>query len=220
MEARPGERFALFDLDGTLTDPEIGITRCVDHALDALGLPVPDPATIRTFIGPPIRDAFIMMGVPPSQVEEAVERYRDRYSPIGMYENEVIPGVVGCLDRLEDAGVVLGVATSKVEVYAFEILEHFGLASRFAAISGCDFDGTNADKADIVARCLAGLGTDGRSAVMVGDRRHDVVGAATCGLPTVGVTWGFGTEGELRDAGATAIVTDVNELADAVLGLL
>jgi phosphoglycolate phosphatase len=216
-----GERCAVYDLDGTLTNPELGIVRCVEHTMLELGLDVPAPALVRACIGPPLREAFIMLGVPDSRAEEAVATYRDRYGETGLFENELIEGITIGLDELLESGVRLAVATSKIEQYAQRILEHFEIADRFEAVAGVSFDGHRTEKADVVADCLMRLGSpEPARTVLIGDRRHDVEGARKSGIACIGVTWGFAAPGELERAGAARVVDNPSELPAAVWSLL
>jgi phosphoglycolate phosphatase len=214
----------LLDLDGTLMDSAPGIVASAAHAYRALGLPVPDAATLRSFVGPPITDSFPRHGVPPELLSEIVRQYRAAFTAGGMYDNAVFDGVPGALRALRDAGCVLAVATSKPEVYAVPICERFGLTPLVDAVFGAPLDEATSTKADVIAKALATLGrvspvdasTDG-PVLMVGDREHDVHGAAAHGIDCLGVTWGYAAPGELEAAGAVALVDDVAELADAVL---
>jgi phosphoglycolate phosphatase len=197
------------------------------HAYRALGLPVPDAATLRSFVGPPITDSFPRHGVPPELLSETVRQYRAAFTAGGMYDNAVFDGVPAALRTLRDAGCTLAVATSKPEVYAVPICERFGLTSLVDAVFGAPLDEATSTKADVIAKALATLGrvspvdaaTDG-PVLMVGDREHDVHGATAHGIDCLGVTWGYAAPGELEAAGAVALVDDVAALADAVLARL
>ncbi|MFP3714181.1 HAD hydrolase-like protein [Puerhibacterium sp. TATVAM-FAB25] len=207
----------LLDLDGTLTDSAPGITASVAHAYTSLGLPVPDAATLRSFVGPPITDSFPRHGVPAERVQEAIAAYRARFAESGMWENSVFDGVPEALRELRAAGCVLAVATSKPEVFARPITERFGLAALVDGVFGAPLD-ESSTKADVIAAALATLGRTAGDApmVMVGDREHDVHGAAAHGIDCLGVSWGYAGPGELAAAGAVAVVDDVAKLADAV----
>lgn len=219
----------LLDLDGTLTDSGPGIMSSLRHAYATAALPVPDDATLRTFVGPPMLATMLANGVPAARVTEVVGYYREAFAAGGMYENSVYPGVPEALGALRDAGVRLAVATSKPEVYARPIARHFGLDAFLDggtdAVFGADVDGgPRATKGDVVAYALATLA--GRAAgvppldrvVMVGDRLHDVEGAREHGIPTVGVAWGYAQPGELDDAGAAAVVASPADLTTLLLG--
>jgi phosphoglycolate phosphatase len=216
----------LLDLDGTLMDSAPGITASAAHAYRALGLDVPDAATLRTFVGPPITDSFPAHGVPPERVGEAVAAYRSVYADGGMYDATVFDGIPDALTALREAGCTLAVATSKPEVYAQPVCEKFGLADLVDAVFGAPLDESTSTKADVVERALVTLdvprpGAPGAGPVlMVGDREHDVHGAAVHAVGCLGVAWGYALDGELERAGALAVVDAVDDLAAAVLELL
>ncbi|MDY0885084.1 HAD family hydrolase [Dongia soli] len=209
----------LLDLDGTLTDPQIGITRSIRHALEALKLPVPSEQALISFIGPPLLEAFHDLVGDATLAQRCVDHYRDRFGTIGLYENEVFPGVPEMLDQLLAVGHRLYLATSKPHVFASRILDHFGLTSRFAAIYGSELDGTRTRKADLIAHLLAKEGIGGEPAVMIGDREHDVHGASANNLPAIGVLYGYGSRAELEAAGATAFVASPAEIP-AIAGMM
>lgn len=216
--ARPA---ALLDLDGTLTDPYPGITGSIVHALEQLGRPRPEEAVLRGMIGPPLEAAFAaMLDGDAALAKEALRLYRERYAPIGLYENMVFPGIPEALAALKAAGLRLTTASSKPRVFVEKILEHFGLLDFFDAVHGSEFDGTRVDKAEVIAHVLAREGIDGREAVMVGDRSHDVIGARANGIPVIGVGWGYGSAEEFAGAPPDLMVTEVIELPPAVLRLL
>jgi phosphoglycolate phosphatase len=205
----------LLDLDGTLMDSAPGITASAAHAYRALGLPVPTAAVLRSFVGPPITGSFVAHGVPAHRAVEAVAAYRAEFVTRMMSDNGVFDGIVDVLDDLRSAGVLLVVATSKPEVFAGPICDAFGLTARVDAIFGAPLDDVPSTKADVVAAALAAF-PDADPVLMVGDREHDVRGAAAHGVPTVGVTWGYATDGELLRAGAVELVDDVRTLSAVV----
>jgi phosphoglycolate phosphatase len=207
----------LFDLDGTLTDSGVGIANSVQAALDEIGHGPLDAAALRRFVGPPLLDSFAGLGLPRATCEAAVQAYRRYFTETGLYENAVYDGIEEALDALGDAGVVLGVATSKPEPFARRILEHFGLASRFAVIAGAGLDGTLCHKQEVIAAALEGVGAAAGTVTMVGDREHDVFGAQAHGLPCVGVAWGYAEPGELERAGARPIVSEPAQLVDVLV---
>jgi phosphoglycolate phosphatase len=209
----------LFDLDGTLTDPGPGITGCIQHALASLGLRPPAASDLRHCIGPPLRESLAALLGPDggTRVEEALRLYRARYAAEGLFENQVYPGIEAALAALSRQGHRLWVATSKPQVYALQIVEHFGLAPYFAGVHGSELGGAHADKGDLIAHILRTEGIAPEGAWMVGDRRHDVAGARRNRVSAVGVLWGYGSEEELRAAGAARIVTRPAELC-ALLG--
>lgn len=194
----------LFDLDGTLTDSGEGIINCAKMTLERFGLPIPSPDELRTFVGPPLGDSFMKYGVPADRVEEAIAVFRSRYLPIGKFENHPYPGIRELLETLKGQGHKLYVATSKPEVTAVEVLEHFDLASFFDCICGATFDQSHVSKSDVIAFLLEQIGTDADT-VMVGDTAFDVIGAAAHGIPTIGVSWGYGKVQDMKKAGAAAI---------------
>lgn len=211
--------YILFDLDGTLTDSSEGITNAVVYALEYYGIHE-DKKHLKKFIGPPLRDSFQeYYGFSTQRAAEAVEKYREYYNAGGMFENQVYPGIPRLLHRLNGAGKTLIVATSKPEGMAREILEHFGLASCFYDIQGADLEGTREKKEDVIRYVLEKQGiTDTEDVVMVGDRRHDVEGAAAFGIPCIGVLYGFGSRKELERAKARWIAEDVEMLERLLLG--
>lgn len=213
----PG-RVALIDLDGTLTDPYPGISRSIFHAMERLGRPLKPDTDLSWCIGPPLSTAFrtLLETEDEGLIAEAVAAYRERYGTVGLYENTLYPGIEAALDALVADGVTLMLATSKVRAFAVRILEHFGLASRFGAIHGSEFDGTRADKGELIRYIVTTEGIAAASKVMVGDRYHDVAGAAVNGIPTVGAGWGFGGREELIRAGARCVVEAVAELPVAI----
>lgn len=201
----------LFDLDGTLTDSGEGIINCATLALEHFGLSVPDKQTMRQFVGPPLRDTFIKFGVPADKAEEAIAVYRSRYIPIGKFENSPYPGIRELLERLRSDGHTLYVATSKPEEMSVEILTKFDLARYFDRICGATLDGTRDEKAQVIAYLLSQAG-DAQNAIMVGDTAFDVIGAAAHGIPTIGVSWGYGQVSDMEQAGAKAIAHTMQEL--------
>jgi phosphoglycolate phosphatase len=213
----------LLDLDGTLMDSAPGITASVAHAYRALGLPVPDAATLRSFVGPPITDSFPRHGVPPELLTEAIAQYRAAFTAGGMFDNAVFDGVPAALRELRESGFALAVATSKPEVYARPICDRFGLSPLVDGVFGAPLDEGTSTKADVIAKALANLGRnteDAARTLMVGDREHDVHGAAEHGIACLGVTWGYAAPGELERAGAVAVLDDVADLVPAVLARL
>jgi phosphoglycolate phosphatase len=199
-----------------LTDPKVGITRCIAYALEALGAPVPGMEELTSWIGPPILDSFrTQLGdMDPELPERAVEKYRERFSEIGIFENEVYEGIPEALAELVAGGARLVLATSKPKVYAERILDHFDLTRYFAAVHGSGLDGSLSDKGELIGHIL---GVEGCSAVMVGDRKHDIIGAAACGVPCIGVLYGYGSREELVAAGAACLCERPLDLPAVVL---
>ncbi len=215
----------LFDLDGTITDSAPGIVDCFRHALAAVGAPPPDDATLRGVVGPPIVHTLRRLGLSEADVRRARAAYRERYDAQGWAQNAVFPGLPDLLRDLARPGVTLGVATSKNERMARRILRHFDLDGPFTFIGGASDDDTRIEKGDVIAHTLTALGrrphppesggTPG--VVLVGDRSHDVLGAARFGIPTILVGWGYGTPAERATARWTAATPE--ELG-ALLGRL
>ncbi len=205
------EKAILFDLDGTLTDSGEGIMNCATLALNHFGLPVPDRETLRVFVGPPLDETFIKFGVPADRTDEAIAVYRSRYTTIGKFENEPYPGVEQLLQKLQQQGYRLFVATSKPEGMSVEILEKFGLAQYFERICGATLDGSRSKKSDIIAYLLNQAGGVA-NAVMVGDTAYDIIGANAHGIPAIGVSWGYGKVADMEKAGAAAIAHSMDEL--------
>ena len=209
----------LFDLDGTLTDSAPGIIACIEHALEDLGLERPGDDVMRTFLGPPLYDTFGgHFGLSDEDVHRAVAKYRERYHDVGLFENDVYDGVPGLLAAVS-AQVPLAVATSKPTYSATRILEHFDLAQYFDVIGGSELDGTRIHKEQVVAYSLGEMRDRGIASapVMVGDREHDVRGAATHDVPCIGVMWGYGSREELESAGAVAVADTVADLQAMLL---
>ena len=204
----------LFDLDGTLTDSREGITRCIAHALARYGREVPPLAELERYIGPPLHRTF--EALVPEAAQEALAAFRERYGTVGLFEKQVYPGVVDALAALQDVTQSMFVATSKPLPYAKRIIEHFELQHFFRAVYGCEMDGVRADKTELLAHMVSEEGFEPSSAVMIGDRSHDIVAARANGMRSVGVTWGFGSADELTQAGADVICDAPNELLMAV----
>jgi phosphoglycolate phosphatase len=203
----------LFDLDGTLTESGPGIMSSVRYALAKMGEPALDDEQLRRFIGPPLLDSFRdFCGFDPAEVAVAIAAYREYYATDGQYENSVYDGIPELLASLRTAGRTLAVATSKAEVYAASILEHFALTEYFSTIVGSELDGRRTAKSDIITEALDRLGRPASGTVMIGDRSHDVRGAVTVGVGSIGVLWGYGDDAELTAAGADALAATPAEL--------
>jgi len=204
----------LFDLDGTLTDPYQGITRCISHALLALGRPAPPQMDLRWCIGPPLKNSFarLLASDDDKLAEEAVAIYRERFGSVGLFENEVYGGIPEALTALQEVGHILYVATSKPTVYAKQIVEHFDLQRYFRAIHGSELDGTRSDKTNLISHILQSEGIASSETLMIGDRKHDMIGAKANGVCGIGVLWGYGTQDELEASGAHACIRRPQEL--------
>lgn len=203
----------LFDLDGTLTDSGEGIINCAQYAFQQMGYPVPPREEMGVFVGPPLWDTFEKFGIPKERTDEAVQIFRSRYVPIGKFENTPYPGIRELLEALGAEGNLLYVATSKPETTAVEVLEHFDLAGYFDRICGADLEKKRNSKDAVIAYLLNMTGSDAEM-VMVGDTEYDVLGAAAHGIPTIGVSWGYGDVAAMEKAGAKAIANSTEELLE------
>ncbi|WP_454165767.1 HAD hydrolase-like protein [Gordonia iterans] len=208
----------LVDLDGTVTDSFPGISASFAHAVAALGAPAPAPEVLRGIAGPPLLDSMLAYGFSPDDAQRAVSAYRERYEAVGWLECRVFDGMADLLAELSVSGRTLALATSKFESTARRMLEHFGLAGHFTVIAGASADGTRRSKAQVIARALDVLGLEQMTTpiVMIGDRSHDVDGAASFGIPTIAVGWGYARPGEVDEA--TWTVHTVPQLRE-VLGV-
>ena len=206
--------YLLFDLDGTLTNPQEGITKCVQHALRAFGIEEPDLEKLIPFIGPPLIQSFMeFYNMSEEDARKAVAVYRERFSTVGLFENFPYPGIADMLAELKAQGKILAVASSKPTIYVRRILEKFELAPYFDIIEGSNLDGTRVDKKEVIAEVLSQL--DNPSAddlLMIGDRKFDVIGAREMGFGCVGVRFGFAAPDELEQSGAIYIADTVRDL--------
>ncbi|MBQ3562088.1 MAG: HAD family hydrolase [Clostridia bacterium] len=209
----------LFDLDGTLTDPAEGITNSVIYALKKLGITPPDKKELLKFIGPPLDESFEKyFGLSKTEAVNAVSIYREYFAPKGLFENNIFDGVYEMLGELKKSGKQIVLATSKPIVFADKILKHFNLYDFFDLTVGSNLDGSLTDKAEVIKTALEKLNIANKeNIVMVGDRLHDIIGGKKNGLFTVGVTFGYGNEDELKNAGADKIVHNVNALREFLL---
>lgn len=209
-----------FDLDGTLTDSALGITRCVQYALESFGIHENNPASLRRFIGPPLVTAFRdYYKFSEEQARAATEKYRERYRDTGIFENRVYDGIVPMLAALKEQRRTLAVATGKPTLFTNRILEHFDLAQYFSAVIGTEFDGRRSDKAEVIEELLVQFGVTKKrdSVLMVGDRHHDILAAKRCRVPSLGVQFGFAEPGELEKAGADFICDTVASMTKFLL---
>jgi phosphoglycolate phosphatase len=196
------------DLDGTLTDPFEGISKCICDALERLGESMPSEEDLRRFIGPPLLDTFGEL-IGAERAPEALEYYRERFDEIGWRENVPYEGIHDSLDAITRAGHRCYVATTKPHVFARRIVEHFGMGQYFVEIYGSELDGTRTDKTELLAWARNGSAAE---SVMIGDRYHDIVGARNNAFHAIGVTWGYGSPEELLDAGAHVLAAAPDEL--------
>ena len=208
-----------FDLDGTLTDPKVGITKSVQYALKKFGINIPDPDELCCFIGPPLRESFHKYyGFDAEKANEAVEEYRKYFTVTGIYENTLFEGIAEMLESLKNQGKRIILATSKPEAYAVSILQYFDLEKYFDFIGGSELDGKRSGKAEVISYALEKYPVaDKAKTVMVGDRSHDIIGAKKTGIASIGVLYGYGDYEELSGAKADIIVGSVAELSRALL---
>lgn len=203
-----------FDLDGTLTDPKPGITRSIQYALGKLDCAVPTEDELTWCIGPPLHASLKTLLGSGELADRALLLYRERFSDIGLFENRVYPGIEHTLSALARSGRRLFVATSKPGVYAERIIDHFRLRTYFECVFGSELDGRRTDKTDLLGHALQSMAVDPSQAIMIGDRSHDIIGARNHGMTTVGVLYGYGSEQELRDAGAHHVCATPQGLLD------
>ncbi len=197
----------LFDLDGTLTDPQVGIVSSIQYALTKLGSIPPDVDRLLWCIGPPLTESFAkLIGTEDRhQINTAIGFYRERFATIGLFENLLYPEILEVLQSLQTEGYRTYIATSKPQIYARQIIEHFGMTGLFDRVYGSELDGTRSNKGELIQYILQTENLAIEQTVMVGDRSHDIIGAKRNGLYVIGVTYGYGTEAELLDCGADAI---------------
>lgn len=209
----------LFDLDGTLTDPKEGITNCVKYALQSFGIHEEDMNKLLLFIGPPLYDSFReLYGFSHDDANRAVEKYRERFSTIGLFENAVLDGANEMLKSLKNGKKTLALATSKPHVFAKRIIEKFAMAEYFDYVVGAELDGTRNYKDEVIKEVLAQAGQkDLSKVIMVGDRKQDIIGAKKCGIASIGVRCGYAEENELENAGADYIFENLYEVTDFLL---
>lgn len=212
----------LWDLDGTLTNSAEGIIRSQQHVLQVLGKPVPDEAYLRQFIGPPLdlTLATLLQTDDRDRVIEARTIYRERYDRIGKFENKMFEGIPAALATVASSGARQFVATSKLERYSIDIARHFGLDPYFERVHGSQEDGSRADKSELISYILKIEGLDPARTVMIGDRKHDMIGAIRNGVAAIGVLWGFGDQNELESAGASVIAKDPQDVPALVAKLV
>ena len=206
----------LFDLDGTLTDPKIGIIACIRFALSKLDIEIDKDINLESFIGPPLRDTFRELCGNDEIAENAVSIYRERFSTKGLFENQVYDGIPECLNRLIEKADSIHVATSKPTIYSERIIEHFDLSRYFNLVYGSNLDGSLSDKTDLLRHIIESEDLLPRHTVMIGDRSFDIIGAKNHGIRAIGVLWGYGTEDELSNAGADGLCNHPDEIYDKV----
>ena len=199
-----------FDLDGTLTNPELGITNCIRYAAEYYGVKTKREDLVK-YIGPPLRDTFVEL-VDEEHADEAVAKYRERFAPIGLFENEVYDGVPQTLEELKNRGYVLCTASSKPQNFVDTILEHFDLKKYFDFVGGATMDGRISKKEDVIKSVLSDTGFRPEEVLMIGDRMFDLTGAAEFGMDAVGVLYGFGSREELSAYDSIALIDNICEL--------
>lgn len=220
-------QYCLFDLDGTLTDPKEGITKSVQYALRHFGIEEPDLGKLEPFIGPPLIDSFMeFYGFSKEQARKAVDVYRERFAPIGVLENMLIPGTEQMLCHAGEKGIHMAVASSKPLCFVNQILEHFGISQYFEVVIGSELDGSGCAKEEVVEKALNSLGVNSMEkgerhccCAMIGDRKFDIQGAKAHGLTGIGVRFGYAAAGELEEAGAEYIVETMAELEELLTGM-
>jgi len=214
--------YILFDLDGTLTDPAVGITNSAIYALKKFGIEVSDRKELYKFIGPPLWDSFEKYcGFSKEEANTAVGYFREYFQDIGIFENAVYPGCEDLLRKLKNHDKTLIVATSKPKVFAKQILEHFDIAKYFTFIAGSSLDGTTVRKGDVIRYALRSCnigGGDLSRTIMIGDREFDIIGAKEVGISSLGVLYGYGSRDELEQAGADFIADSVEDIGAIILG--
>lgn len=206
----------LMDLDGTLTDPGEGITRCIQHALESLGRPAPDADSLAWCIGPPLKESFstLLETGDEALLERAIGFYRDRFSSTGIYENKRYPGIARALRLIREHGFTLMLATSKPTVYARRILEHFHILEVFEAVHGSCLDGRLSHKDQLLAHIIRTRELDPARVIMVGDRSHDILAGKANGTLTAAVAYGYGTAREIEGARPDMVFNTPRELSD------
>ncbi|WP_392535086.1 HAD family hydrolase [Nostoc sp. C117] len=204
----------LFDLDGTLTDPKLGITRCIQYALSELGYKPPDVNELHWCIGPPLKDSFsqLLKTLDDTVIQQAISVYRRRFATIGLFENYLYPEIPEILKAIRFAGYKTFVATSKPYIYATQIIKYFGLSLLFDGVYGSELDGSLSIKGDLIQHILLTENLSPSTVIMVGDRLHDIIGAKQHHIASIGVTYGYGTEEELKAHDADFIAHSPNDI--------
>jgi phosphoglycolate phosphatase len=209
-----------FDLDGTLTDSQEGIRKCLQYALEKLDCPYPAGFEDNSFIGPPLRVTFkkLFHTEDEALIEKAIEIYRERFSTIGLFENKVYPDIPEMLSALHSKSLKLYVVTSKAKIYADRIIEHFGLSPWFTGIYGPELGGRFENKADLIKHILDERALSRADAVMIGDRKEDIIAGKTNGIKTIGVTYGYGSLREIKDALPDYVCNSPMEIQKLLIG--
>lgn len=209
----------LFDLDGTLTEPRKGIVRCIEYSLEKMNYPIPADSDLSNYIGPPLQASFgeLLETKDSDLIDTAIFFFRERFREKGQYENSVYDGINELLTKLTQQKKQLFVATSKPEIFAANILNHFNLTQYFTGIYGSLLDGTRSDKTTLIKYLMDEEKLSPEATIMIGDRKHDIAGATSNKLDSIGVLWGYGTKEELKAAEATYLCSSVPDIADLVL---
>ena len=211
------KNYVLFDFDGTVFDSAEGITKSVQYALGKMGIEA-ELKDLMCFAGPPLDEMFsLRYGMSPEQAHRAVELYRERYTPIGWAECSPFPGMHELMGRLRKKGIKLAVATSKPRHVAQRILEKYDMQNDFDIICGSELDGTRGQKWEVIEYALSQFGIAPSEAIMVGDRKYDVIGAKKCGVPCIGVRFGYAEPGELESEGAVYVAEDADDLYEYLI---
>ena len=211
--------YILFDLDGTLSDPKEGITKSFQYALKHFGIQVENLDELEPVIGPPLKVSFMnFYDLSEEDAVVAIAKYRERFGTIGLYENEIYPGIKELLEELVEKGYQIAIASSKPTEYVEQICEHFEIKQYFHHIIGSFMDGRRVEKEEVVEEAIIQFGNVSKEEIiMVGDRKFDVTGAHDRGLKAIGVTYGYGGKEELTEAGADFLANSVGELRDLLL---
>lgn len=210
----------LFDLDGTITDPGLGITNSVMYSLSKFGIEVVDRKELYPFIGPPLWESFErFFGFSKEKAQEAVDQYRVYYKDKGIFECELYDGIVELFRKLKQNGITVVMATSKPEIFANRLAEHFEFSQYFDLICGSMLDGTRKEKDEVIEYAINTLSIDTKSAVMVGDRMYDIMGGKKFSMKTVGVSYGYGEKSELLEYKADFIADSVEELQEILFSM-
>lgn len=207
----------LFDLDGTLTESGIGITRCVQYALEKIGKPEEEIEKLKVFVGPPLLEQFMKYAdIEEETAHQAVAYYRERYAVTGIFENRLYDGIDEVLGELKQKGYRLAVASSKPEIYVRQILEYFNLDGYFEEIVGSELSGERTRKSEVIEEALKRMKLFGKreTVLMIGDKEHDVLGARESQLACVAVSYGYGTREELEAANPLRILDSPAEILD------
>ena len=205
-----------FDLDGTLTDPKLGITRSIQYALRKLDCRAPPEDELMWCIGPPLRDSLKKLLGTDDLAGKALAFYRERFADIGIFENEIYPGIEDTLSVLAKSDLRLFVATSKPTIYAERVIDYFKLTVYFERVFGSELDGRRSDKTELLNYAVQMTGVDPLQTTMIGDRSHDMIGARNNGMTAVGVLYGYGSKKELVDAGAHRVCATPQGLLDTL----